>query len=1197
MFWKFDLHTTSHIDTLLDKEDVTLTELLDEDDVLQECKAQNRKLIDFLIRPEVMEELVNLITQDPPDDVEEKIRYKYPNTACELLTTNCLHVCLFVCLFSLIRPEVMEELVNLITQDPPDDVEEKIRYKYPNTACELLTTNCLHVCLFVCLFSLIRPEVMEELVNLITQDPPDDVEEKIRYKYPNTACELLTTNCLHVCLFVCLFSLIRPEVMEELVNLITQDPPDDVEEKIRYKYPNTACELLTTDVYRSTTNSEMTRLDLQSVGTQLHFSNFLFEKALLNKLWSFLEAEPPLNPLLASFFSKVMGMLLARKTAMPQQDWDEGYKMLDFLRQKEDVVGLLITHLSTSAIMDLLLRLLTSVDAPELRTEMLQWLDDQKLIQRLIEVLDPTGDEEKHSNAAQSLCDIIRLSREHMSQLQEQAENDPLLTTMEKQETVEELLNVILNGEKTESALVNGISVLLTLLEFKKPGPDGQDQMTPLDAERLAQGVSSAILGITPRLKELHQLLIEPPKQRPMPTSVGTMDPPFGNTRLHVCRLMASLLLTNTHQVNIELANLGTLDIMLDCFFRYIWNNFLHTQVEQCINTILTNPPSDDSPNQEGNPEPKHPLINNLLGQSRIIQRILDKWEEDQQIETQGGNRRGYMGHLTRIANSLQTCLEKGPNKDLVKEIFKEVPEDYRERWETFVSGSLAEINKKNTVDLVGSHPLHSSSEDDDSDFKDIPFPPDSSLQQMQQMTSTFIDQFGFNDEEFADQEENVNTISTTSNDQGSDGSDNSSDSEEDSEDTTSPLRSDKPPSPLKTSSPKPDASPASPSASEDTKMDVDNSDGWTATFDESPMDAAPIAMETGAGGWDDVTTTTNKTATDDGWANFDSVPPSKPSGSEKQDDWASFADFTPLGPSDSNNPEPRSSSPIAMETNEAPTDGLRKGVAYLMASAPADLATTVQQSTRLPEVGESSTDPEDEFTSIRNSQPLANTVEAMNVDETPQQTEQPNRTGVTEGTPASETRPTETGEAPAEEKMGAASSREQSETVQGSPAKDGSSSLKQGNSDNRETRTSSSSPTPSPSASPTKPAQPNTPATVGDKDQSNNNTQHQQQQQQQQGTEQGSPGNTNDPTEELSQNFNILSSGVTKKEGEEAKSAPTPGAPKTDNSHVNQTDPAATTENSVEMKIGAMETMRPEGTKAPVETLVPATGAANGPV
>lgn len=43
MFWKFDLHTSSHLEALLDKEDVTLAELMDEEDVLQECKAQNRR--------------------------------------------------------------------------------------------------------------------------------------------------------------------------------------------------------------------------------------------------------------------------------------------------------------------------------------------------------------------------------------------------------------------------------------------------------------------------------------------------------------------------------------------------------------------------------------------------------------------------------------------------------------------------------------------------------------------------------------------------------------------------------------------------------------------------------------------------------------------------------------------------------------------------------------------------------------------------------------------------------------------------------------------------------------------------------------------------------------------------------------------------------------------------------------------------
>lgn len=45
MFWKFDLHTSSHLEALLDKEDVTLTELMDEEDVLQECKAQNRRFV------------------------------------------------------------------------------------------------------------------------------------------------------------------------------------------------------------------------------------------------------------------------------------------------------------------------------------------------------------------------------------------------------------------------------------------------------------------------------------------------------------------------------------------------------------------------------------------------------------------------------------------------------------------------------------------------------------------------------------------------------------------------------------------------------------------------------------------------------------------------------------------------------------------------------------------------------------------------------------------------------------------------------------------------------------------------------------------------------------------------------------------------------------------------------------------------
>lgn len=45
MFWKFA--PSSNIDNLLDKEGLTLRELLADEEMLQECKGQNPKLIEL----------------------------------------------------------------------------------------------------------------------------------------------------------------------------------------------------------------------------------------------------------------------------------------------------------------------------------------------------------------------------------------------------------------------------------------------------------------------------------------------------------------------------------------------------------------------------------------------------------------------------------------------------------------------------------------------------------------------------------------------------------------------------------------------------------------------------------------------------------------------------------------------------------------------------------------------------------------------------------------------------------------------------------------------------------------------------------------------------------------------------------------------------------------------------------------------
>ncbi len=56
-----------------------------------------------------------------------------------------------------------------------------------------------------------------------------------------------------------------------------------------------------------------------------------------------------------------------------------------------------------------------------------------------------------------------------------------------------------------------------------------------------------------------------------------------------------------------------------------------------------------------------------------------------------------------------------------------------REKWSLFVSGRLAHVNERNTIVPHNSYSSNamSSSEDEDTDFKDVTFPQESSLQQV----------------------------------------------------------------------------------------------------------------------------------------------------------------------------------------------------------------------------------------------------------------------------------------------------------------------------------------------------------------------------------------------------------------------------------------------------------------------------------
>ncbi|XP_057433276.1 uncharacterized protein LOC130726070 isoform X3 [Lotus japonicus] len=87
MFWRMaGLSTASPVETILDRENFTLEELLDEDEIIQECKALNSRLINFLSGRAQVEQLIRYIVEEAPEDTEKKRTFKFPFIACEIFT-------------------------------------------------------------------------------------------------------------------------------------------------------------------------------------------------------------------------------------------------------------------------------------------------------------------------------------------------------------------------------------------------------------------------------------------------------------------------------------------------------------------------------------------------------------------------------------------------------------------------------------------------------------------------------------------------------------------------------------------------------------------------------------------------------------------------------------------------------------------------------------------------------------------------------------------------------------------------------------------------------------------------------------------------------------------------------------------------------------------------------------------------------
>jgi len=156
MFWRFGGYAQlSSLDSILDKPDVTVEELLDESDLIQELKQQNSKLIEYLRDEKVLERLLRyVIAPKPPTSPKEEPAVE-PGRANEGF-------------FGRVRARSTS-----VRSDPGDgeeNKEEKQRIKYAYVSCEILSSEVWSISEAV----LENQESLRQFWNYIKQPAPLD---------------------------------------------------------------------------------------------------------------------------------------------------------------------------------------------------------------------------------------------------------------------------------------------------------------------------------------------------------------------------------------------------------------------------------------------------------------------------------------------------------------------------------------------------------------------------------------------------------------------------------------------------------------------------------------------------------------------------------------------------------------------------------------------------------------------------------------------------------------------------------------------------------------------------------------------------------------------------------------------------------------------------------------------------------------
>ncbi|KAL5261091.1 hypothetical protein ACHWQZ_G006970 [Mnemiopsis leidyi] len=462
----------------------------------------------------------------------------------------------------------------------------------------------------------------------------------------------------------------RMENMHQLINYIILEPQDESDEKTKFYKSYISCELLSSD-------------------TSIITDTLANDSLLISQLWSFIRTREEINPLLASFFSKVVQILLNRRPNL----------VLEFLKDNPSLIDDLVFHVDTSAIMDLIYRIVICFENSITRFKVCHWLRDMRLIEKLISSLSEEASSDTLCNTCTLLSDVIKACRDPQESFK--GAKDALLLELEDETTIQNIITTI-TSSKNKYLINYGVGVLQTYLTKPTPTSMVPNMTVEIDKPSIVS-LDSFNKCIAQNLQALQELIVLPKGSN------------FRSDRLQIVKLLVLLVQCYSEDVNKELVRLRTLEHLWKLFLQHPFNNFLHTQVVSMICHILSTKVTSKE---------DAVLLNFLICDMQILRKIEEAWSE-QTIREDHSNpckkrvrRAGYLGHVYKLAHDVQEIMTGKENKKYFLD-WLETCEDPK-FWQSFFNDTLKDQRQKNESDL-GPDPrryLNNIDSDDDSDDK-----------------------------------------------------------------------------------------------------------------------------------------------------------------------------------------------------------------------------------------------------------------------------------------------------------------------------------------------------------------------------------------------------------------------------------------------------------------------------------------------